>query len=336
MRVLFIGGTGLISTACTKLAVERGIDLYLLNRGRSRTDQVPEGVTVLTADAHDKAAVEQAVAGHEFDVAVNWINFTRDHVEQDIEVFGGRVQQYIFISSASAYQKPPTDYLITESTPLRNPHWQYSRDKAACEERLLAAYRENGFPYSVVRPSLTFGPSMIPLCMGSWNEPWTIVDRMRRGEPVIVPGDGTSLWQVTWNADFAKGLVGLLGNQRAVGHAFHITTDEVLNWDQIYRAVGRAAGAQPEIVHVPTDLICAYMPGQEGNLWGDKSWSVVLDNSKIKRFVPGFEATTSFEEGVRRSVEWFEADPDRQTIDEEADRQWDELIEAYMRAWPSE
>lgn len=334
MKVLFIGGTGLISTACTKLAVERGIEMYLLNRGQSRTDQVPPEATVLAANARDRDSVARAIEGQEFDVVVDWIAFTPDHVEQDIAIFGGMVDQYIFISSASAYQKPPSDYLITESTPLRNPHWQYSRDKAACEERLLREYRENGFPFTVVRPSLTFGPSMIPLCVGSWNMPWTIVDRMRRGKRIIVPGDGTSLWQITWNGDFAKGLVGLLGNQRAIGHAFHITTDEVLTWNQAYQEVGRAAGVEPDIIHIPTDLIAAHAPAEEGNLWGDKSWSVVLDNSKIKRFVPGFCATTTFALGVRRSIEWFEADAERQQIDEEANTTWDEIIENYLRAWP--
>ncbi|MGD2174422.1 MAG: SDR family oxidoreductase [Candidatus Brocadiaceae bacterium] len=336
MRVLFIGGTGLISTACTKLAIERGIDLWLLNRGRSRTDRVPPEATVLTADARDGDAVADAIEGRRFDVVVDWIAFTPEHVEQDIELFGEMVEQYIFISSASAYQKPPSDYRITESTPLRNPYWRYSRDKAACEERLLREYRENGFPYTVVRPSLTYGPSMIPVCVGSWNKPWTIVDRMRRGKKIIVPGDGTSLWQVTWNGDFAKGLVGLLGNRHAIGHAFHITTDEVLSWNQIYEEVGRAAGVEPDIIHIPTDLLVAHMPGEEGNLWGDKSWSVVLDNSKIKRFVPDFCATTTFARGVRRSVAWFEEDPERQAIDEDANGTWDRIIEAYHKAWPSE
>ncbi len=335
MRVLFIGGTGLISTACTQLAVRRGIEMFLLNRGRSRPDQVPQGATVLTADARDRDSVARAVESHSFDVVVNWIAFTPDHVEQDIELFGEMVRQYIFISSASAYQKPPSDYLVTESTPLVNPYWQYSRDKAACEERLLDEYRTGGFPCTIVRPSLTYGPSMIPLCVGSWNKPWTIVDRMRRGGKIIVPGDGTSLWQTTWNADFAKGLVGLLGNQRALGHAFHITTDEVLTWNQVYEEVARAAGAEPEFVHIPTDLICAYMPQEEGNLWGDKSWSVVLDNSKIKRFVPDFVCTTTFAQGVRQAIAWFEADPARQTVDREANESWDRIIAAYEGAFPS-
>jgi nucleoside-diphosphate-sugar epimerase len=335
MEVLFIGGTGLISTACTQLAAERGCEVFLLNRGQSRTDQIPPGVAVLTANVRDRSSVERAIAGHTFDAVVNWINFTVPHVEQDIDLFDGRVGQYIFISSASAYQKPPRDYLITESTPLVNAHWQYSRDKAACEERLLRQNRESGFPFTVVRPSLTYGRSMVPLCVGSWGRPWTVIDRMLRGKKIIVPGDGTSLWQVTWNDDFAKGLVGLLGNQRAVGHAFHITSDEVLTWNQIYQEAGRAVGVEPDIVHIPSDLLCAWMPAEEGNLWGDKAWSVVLDNSKIKRFVPDFVCTTTWAQGVRRAIEWFRADPKRQAIDEEANRKWDQIIAAYMRAFPA-
>ena len=335
MKVLFIGGTGLISTACTKLAVERGMEMYLLNRGRSRTDEVPEEATVLTADVRNRDAVVKAIKGMDFDVVVNWINFTVPQVEQDIALFDGKVRQYVFISSASAYQKPPNDYVITESTPLANPHWQYSRDKAACEERLLAQNRATGFPFTVVRPSLTYGPSMIPLCVQSWGKPWTIVDRMRRGKKIIVPGDGTSLWQTTWNGDFAKGFVGLLGNQRAIGQAFHITTDEVLTWNQIYQEVGRAAGVEPDIVHIPTDLIAAWQPGEEGNLWGDKAWSVVLDNSKIKRLVPDFVCTTTFAQGVRRVLAWFESDPARQQIDEKANEEWDKIIAAYQKAWPT-
>ncbi|MFO8008288.1 MAG: NAD-dependent epimerase/dehydratase family protein, partial [Candidatus Brocadiia bacterium] len=233
------------------------------------------------------------------------------------------------ISSASAYQKPPLDYLISEDTPLANPHWQYSRDKIACEERLMAEYRDSGFPVTIVRPSLTYGPSQIPVAVGSWNKPWTIVDRMRRGRKIIAPGDGTSLWTVTWNGDFAKGLVGLLGHQQAIGQAFHITSDEVLTWDQIYRELGRALGVEPELVHVPSDFIIAFDPGQEGNLLGDKAHSCVFDNSKIKRYVPDFVATTTFAQGIRRVLAWFETDESRRQVDEQANETWDRIIAAY-------
>ncbi|MCD6417037.1 MAG: SDR family oxidoreductase [Planctomycetes bacterium] len=332
MKVLFIGGTGLISSACTALAVERGHEMCLLNRGRTRNVPIPEGVSVVRADARDKESVRNAIKGREFDVVVDWIAYVPEHVEQDIELFRGKVGQYIFISSASAYQKPPGDYLITESTPLVNPHWQYSRDKAACEERLLAERRENGFPFTIVRPSHTYGPGQIPVAVGRWEKPWTIVDRMRRGKQVIVPGDGTSLWTVTHNTDFAKGFVGLLGHQQAIGQAFHITSDEALTWDQIYQAIGWAAGVEPDIIHIPSDFIIAFCPWEEGTLLGDKAVSSVFDNSKIKRFVPDFVATTRFIDGVRQSVEWFDADPARCVIDEVANSQWDKIIEVYLSA----
>ena len=329
MRVLFIGGTGLISSACTALAVERGIDVCLLNRGRTSRAPLPAGVDVITADIHDRDAAASALAGQEFDVVVDWIAFTPDHVQRDIDLFQGKVRQYIFISSASAYQKPLGDYLVTESTPLVNPRWQYSRDKAACEDLLMREHRESGFPFTVVRPSLTYGPSMIPLAVNDWGKPFTIIERMRSGRKIIVPGDGTSLWTCTWNGDFAKGFVGLLGHQQAVGHAFHIPSDEVLTWDQFYTETARAAGAEPNIVHIPSDFLMAVSPGEEGNLLGDKAVSVVFDNSKIKRFVPDFVATTTFAQGIRRVLAWFEADAERCAINEESNALWDRIIDAY-------
>jgi nucleoside-diphosphate-sugar epimerase len=260
---------------------------------------------------------------------VDWIAFTPDHVERDIELFGGTVRQYIFISSASAYQKPPLDYRVTESTPLVNPHWEYSRNKAACEDRLMREHRESGFPFTVVRPSLTYGPSMIPLAVNDWGKPYTIIERMRAGKKIIVPGDGTSLWQCTWNGDFAKAFVGLLGNQRVIGHAFHITTDEVLTWDQFYMETARAAGAEANIIHIPSEFIMAFCPHEEGNLLGDKAQSTVFDNSKVKRYVPDFVANTTFAQGIRRTLAWFEADPARCAVNDEMNATWDRIIEAY-------
>ena len=330
MRVLFIGGTGIISTACTRLAVERGIEITLLTRGQHVAD-LPIGVRTITADIDDPAATAAALAGSNFDAVVDWIAFTPAHVERDLEWFRGRTGQYIFISSASAYQKPVGHYLITESTPLANPYWQYSRDKIACEEFLMDAYREDGFPITIVRPSLTYGETQIPLAVNSWPKSYTIVDRMRRGKKVIVPGDGTSLWVITHNSDFAKGLVGLLGHTQAIGHAFHITSDEVMTWDQFYRLTAEAAGAAAQIVHIPSDFLAAVNPEKLGSLVGDKSVSVVFDNSKIKRFVPGFCATTPFREGIRRTVAWFDADPARQIIDHEANGRWDKLLAAWDR-----
>jgi len=329
MKVLFIGGTGIISSACTALAVERGIALTLLTRGNR---ELPRGVRALHEDINSPS-LPPKLANEKFDAVVDWIAFTPQEIERDIRLFGGHTRQFIFISSASVYQKPQTHYLMTESTPLANPHWDYSRNKIACEERLMKAYREEGFPFTIVRPSLTYGETLVPLVMNSWAEmSYTAVDRMIRGQKVVVPGDGTSLWVLTHNTDFAKGLVGLLGHEQAIGHAFHITSDEVLTWDQIFRVVGRAAGAEPKIVHTPSDLISACVPEKEGSLIGDKSVSVVFDNSKIKRFVPGFCATTSFTEGIRKSLAWFDADPSRKKIDQEMNARLDKLIAGYEKA----
>jgi len=329
MKVLFIGGTGIISTACTQLAVERGIELTLLTRGRHDA-RLPSGTKTITADAQDTPAAARALGGASFDVVVDWTAFTPADIERDLELFGGRTRQFIFISSASAYQKPATHYLITESTPLANPHWDYSRNKIACEERLTKAYREDSFPITIVRPSLTYGDTLIPLAVNSWAEKsYTVVDRMLRGKQVIVPGDGSSLWVITHNSDFAKGFVGLLGHPQAIGHAFHITSDEVMTWDQYYRIVAAAAGVEPRLVHIASDFMIACLPEEEGSLIGDKSVSVVFDNTKIKRFIPGYCATTSFAEGIRRSLAWFDADPARKLIDTAANAKWDKLIAAY-------
>jgi nucleoside-diphosphate-sugar epimerase len=331
MKALFIGGTGLISTAVSRLAVERGVDLYLLNRG-NRGEFLPLGAKTIVADARNPASLKAALADMSFDVVVDWIAFTPAQIEADIAFFRGRTRQFIFISSASAYQKPATHYLITESTPLCNPYWQYSRDKIACEEALNRAYREEGFPMTIVRPSLTYGDTMVPASVMSWNQPWTLVDRMRRKQKILVQGDGTSLWTMTHNSDFAKGLLGLMANARAIGHAFHITSDEVLTWDQIVRQIGAAAGTEPDIVHVASDFIAAVNPEDLGNLVGDKAQCGVFDNSKIKAFVPGFMATTPFSEGVARSVRWFEAHPERCTIDKAFNELSDRIISANERA----
>ncbi len=330
MKVLFIGGTGIISTASAQLAAERGIDLTLLTRGH-HAPSLPAGVRTLRVDIDDSAAAARLLRSESFDVVVDWIAFTPEHIERDLELFRGKTRQYIFISSASAYQKPVTHYLITESTPLSNPYWDYSRNKIACEERLMNAYREEGFPITIVRPSLTYGDTQVALAVNSWAKSYTVVDRMRRGKKVIVPGDGSSLWVITHNTDFAKGLVGLLGNEQAIGHAFHITSDEVMCWDQFYRIVGEAAGVEANLIHVASDFISACLPDKIGGLLGDKAVSVVFDNTKIKRFVPGFCATTPFGQGIRRTLAWFDADPGRREIDKEADAAYDKLIESYER-----
>jgi nucleoside-diphosphate-sugar epimerase len=239
MKVLFIGGTGLISSACASLAVARGIDLFLLTRGSAGRFPVPEGAQVLCGDVHGPIdLLERLLRGREFDSVVDWIAYTPDHIERDLRLFAGRTRQFVFVSSASVYQKPPRRYVITEETPLDNPYWKYARDKIDCERRLARAREERGFPSTIVRPSLTYGLSQIPLCVSSWPHPWTAIDRMKRGGKMIVPGDGTSLWVVTWNEDFARGFVGLLGRGDAVGEAFHITSDEILTWNQIYLIPG--------------------------------------------------------------------------------------------------
>jgi nucleoside-diphosphate-sugar epimerase len=328
MKVLFIGGTGVISSGVSPLVVERGMELYLLNRGQ-RGEFFPKGAHQIVADARDGEAVRDALKGMSFDVVVDWLVFTPDQLEQDIALFAGRTAQYIFISSASAYQKPPTRSPITESTPVANPFWQYSRDKIASEDRLMREYREKQFPMTVVRPSHTYGLTSIPAGYSSWTHPWTLVDRMRRGKKIVVHGDGTSLWTMTHNSDFGRAFVGLLGNPAAVGHTFHITSDEVLTWDQITMAIGRAAGVQPDIIHIGSDFLSAFDPEARGNLIGDKANCAVFDNSKIKSFVPGFAATVPFSEGVKRSVAWFEAHPEQCTVDDAHNALTDRIIAAY-------
>ncbi|MFA5238980.1 MAG: SDR family oxidoreductase [Phycisphaerae bacterium] len=327
MKVLFIGGTGIISSAVSKLAVEKGIELYLFNRGR-RSDFVPEGAKVIKGDIKDKSLL----LGKTFDVVVDWLAFVPKDVETDIELFKGSTGQYIFISSASAYQKPPKHWLITESTPLENPYWQYSRDKIACEDRLMAEYENADFPVTIVRPSLTYGLTMIPAAINSWQKPWTIVDRMRKNKKVIIHGDGTAIWTITHNSDFAKGFVGLLGNKKAIGQAFHITSDEALTWNRIYQEIADAANAELNPVYITSDFIARFDPEMTGTLLGDKSHSSVFDNSKIKRFVPDFVATVPFAQGVKRSVEWFEADPKRCVVDDDYNNFMDRLILACEKS----
>jgi nucleoside-diphosphate-sugar epimerase len=335
MKALFIGGTGLISSACSNLAVDRGIELFILNRSRSGQYSVPDGAHLLVGDVHgNEAELAGLLKSHSFDVVVDWIAFTPEDIERDLRLFSGRTKQFVFISSASAYQKPPSHYLITEETPLENPFWDYSCNKIACEKRLMQAYREQAFPVTIVRPSLTYGLSQIPLCVGSWQHPYTVIDRMKRARKIIVPGDGTSLWVLTWNGDFAIGFLGLLGHPRAIGEAYHITSDEVLTWNQIYREVGRALGVDPEIVHVPSDLIAAYDPDALGSLTGDKVNSSVFDNSKIKTLVPEFSCTVPWSEGVRRSLAWYAAEPSRQTIDDKLNKLWDKILLEYGKAFP--
>ncbi|WP_424952554.1 SDR family oxidoreductase [Deinococcus sp.] len=328
MDVLFIGGSGIISSACSQLAVERGINLYLFNRGQSGRE-VPAGIQVLHGDVRDPASVRAALGERTFDAVVNWVAYTPEHIEADLEVFRGRVRQYVFISSASAYQKPPASLPITESTPLSNPFWQYSQGKIACEERLTRAYREEGFPVTIVRPSHTYDKTLLPMDGG-----YTVVRRMRQGRPVVVHGDGTSLWVLTHHRDFALGFVGLLGNPHALGEAYQITGDEWLSWNQIFETVARAAGTTARLVHVPSELIAAYDPGWGAGLLGDKAHSMVFDNSKIKRLVPEYRATIPFHQGAQEIMAWYDADPARQVVDEALDGLMDQLVRASESSFP--
>jgi len=331
MKTLFIGGTGIISSACTALAVERGIELYLLNRGQTtERGPLPPGVKTLPGDIRDPHSVRQALGDLHFDSVVNWIAFVPEHIEQDLQVFRGRTQQYVFISSASAYQTPAASLPITESTVLDNPCWEYSRNKIACEERLVRAYREEKFPITIVRPSHTYDKTLLPFDGG-----YTVVARMRAGKPVIVMGDGASLWTLTHHEDFARAFVGLLGNSHAIGETFHITSDEWLTWNQIYQLVAAAAGVpRPHLVHIPSDLIAAYDPEWGAGLLGDKSNTSIFDNTKIKRVVPGYVARIPFAQGARQIMAWYDADPARQVVDPAFDALSDKIIAAYQRCWP--
>jgi nucleoside-diphosphate-sugar epimerase len=324
MKVLFIGGTGNISSVCSSLAVEKGIDLYHLNRGNSGAS-IP-GVQSIKGDIYKPETLKE-LAKHSWDAVVNWIAFTSKDVEQDLLLFGGRTKQYIFISSASCYQTPPGYPVITESTPLKNNLWDYSKNKIQCEEFLNKAYREQDFPVTIVRPSYTYD-TVIPIAIGGFRN-YNTCDRILKGEKVIIHGDGTSLWTNTHAEDFAKGFVGLLGLTQAVGHAFHITSDEVLSWNMIYKILAESLGCDLNAVHITSDFICAVEPEYTGTLLADKSTSVIFDNSKIKIFVPGYQATIPFAEGIRRTLAWFEAHPQRKIIDPKETAKIENILKTY-------
>jgi nucleoside-diphosphate-sugar epimerase len=328
MKILFLGGTGIISSACTQLAIARGFDVTLLNR--SQRESVP-GARQIIHDIND-AGLAGVLGDRAWDAVVDFIAFDVAAIEQRLQLFRGRTRQYVFISTASAYQKPLTHHLITESTPLANPFWDYSQKKIAAEERLMRAYREESFPITIVRPSLTYGDTVVPLVLNSWTQSFTAIARLRAGKPLVVPGDGLSLWTITHNSDFAKGLVGLLGHAGAIGHAVHITSDETLTWNQIFQLTAEAAGVNaPRLVHIASDFITACFPDVTGTLLGDKSHSAIFDNTKIKRLVPDYVATMRFRDGIANTLRWFDADPRRQSIDAAADARWDRLIAAYER-----
>ncbi|MBB3187685.1 NAD-dependent epimerase/dehydratase family protein [Microbacter margulisiae] len=327
MKVLFIGGTGNISTSVSQAALANHIELFHLNRGSKHMD----GVTSLRADIRDVEAVKTVLKSHTWDCVVDWIAFTPDEVERDFQLFHGKTRQYIFISSASAYQKPLLMSVITESTPLKNPFWDYSRNKIACEDLLAKHYREDDFPVTIVRPSHTYR-NIIPATLGGSAE-YTVVDRIRKGLPIVVHGDGTSPWTLTHADDFAKAFIGLIGNDYAIGEAFHITSNEALSWDRIHHYLAEAVGCEANIVHATSEAIAAIadaegIPTVRGSLLGDKSYPAVFDNTKIKRFVPSFRASIPFAQGIRQTIAWFEADPARMIVNERSNHLIDRIVES--------
>lgn len=332
MKALLIGGTGTISTAITQQLLEQGCDLYILNRGQ-RSERAPAGARVLTADIHDEAAVAQVLGNMQWDVVADFIAFGTADVERDYRLFHGRTKQFIFISSASAYQTPLSDYRVTEGTPLSNPQWQYSRNKIACEEYLLRQYRDTGFPVTIVRPSHTYDERSIPLGVHGKRGSWQVAKRMLAGKPVIIHGDGTSLWTMTHSSDFARGFIGLMGNLHAIGEAVHITSDETLTWNQIYESIADALGVKLHAVHVASEFLAACSDvDYRGGLLGDKANSVVFDNAKIKRLVPDFVARTRFDQGIKQTVAYILAHPSCQVDDPAFDEWCDRVVAATAKA----
>ena len=334
MKILMIGGTGTISSAITRQLAASDNELWLLNRG-SRKNEVPGNVKQIIADIDDEAEVLRQIGETQFDAVCEFIGFLPSQVERDIRLFKGRTKQYVYISSASAYNKPAANHVITEGTTLANPYWEYSRNKIACEELLLKEYRENGFPITIVRPSHTYCERAVPVSVHGLKGSWQVLKRMMEGKPVLVHGDGSSLWTLTWNEDFAKGFIGLLGNPKAIGEPFQIMSDEQLTWNQIYECVGKALNVRPKLYHVASDFLAATSPKEwdfTGNLLGDKAATVVFDCSKLKRAVPGFQATTRFDEGVRRCVAYILAHPELQEEDPEFDAWCERIIAAQKTA----
>lgn len=332
MRILFIGGTGTISTAITKQLAERGEDLYLLNRG-NRNNLLSPNVKQIIADINNEAEVAKLISDMEFDVVADFIAFTPAQLERDYRLFNGKTKQFIFISSASAYQKPLSDYRITEGTPLSNPYWEYSRNKIACEDFLMKMYRENGFPVTIIRPSHTYDERSIPLGLHGSKGSWQVAKRMLEGKKIIIHGDGTSLWTMTHNSDFAKGFIGLMGNLHAIGEAVQITSDETLTWNQIYQSIATTLGVKLNAIYVSSEFLDACSKDDyRGALIGDKANSVVFDNAKLKRLVPEFVATKRFDQGIKETVNSVLNNPQYQVEDEEFDKWCDKVIAALDRA----
>lgn len=332
MKILFIGGTGTISTAISKQLANMGHELYLINRG-SRNSELPSNIKFITVDVNDEAAVAEKIKDLSFDSVCDFIGFVPEQLERDYRLFKGKTKQFMYISSASAYNKQPADYVITEGTALANPYWEYSRNKIKCEDFLMKMYRDEGFPVTIIRPSHTYDERSVPLGVHGNKGSWQVVKRIMDGKPVIIHGDGTSLWTITCNEDFAKGFIGLIGNPRAIGEAFQITTDVSLTWNQIYGAIAKTLGVELKPYYVSSEFLAAVSDYDfTGSLIGDKSNSVVFDNSKLKRAVPGFVCTIRPEEGIRRTIEHCLSHPECQVEDPEFDSWCDKVIDALENA----
>jgi len=323
-KVLFIGGTGVISSACSALAVDQGIDLDLFTRGKS-IRPAPAGANIIQGDIEDPDQIRQLVDQRQYDCVVNWIVYQPEEIRRDISAFSGKVGQYIFISSASAYQKPIKELPITEETPLENPYWAYSQAKKVCEELLFEAHQKEGFPATIVRPSHTYDKTLLPFPNG-----YTTLSRIIEGKPVVIHGDGNSLWILTHHSDFAKGFLGLMGNTQAIGEAYHITSDELLTWNGIFRMIAEAAGKELKPVYVPSTVIARMDPEWGAGLLGDKAHSVIFDNTKIKSLVPDFKAVIPYREGCKDTVAWYQSNTDQQIIDPLVSARMDELIATYQ------
>lgn len=332
MKVLIIGGTGTISTAVSRKIVEKGYELYIINRGNGN-DSLPSHINFIKADINNEQEVSEKLSGMTFDVVCDFIAFVRPQLERDFRLFNGKTKQFIFISSASAYNKLPSDYVITEGTTLANPYWEYSRNKIECEEYLLKMYRDHGFPVTIVRPSHTYCEKSVPLGVHGNNGSWQVVKRMLEGKPVIIHGDGTSLWTMTDSRDFAVGFVGLFLNPHAIGEVFHITSDETLTWNQIYQKIADALGVKLNPYYVSSEFLASVSDyDYTGSLIGDKSNSVVFDNTKLKRAVPEFKTSIRFDEGIKRTVEYVLLNKECQNDDEQFDKWCDRVIEALENA----
>jgi nucleoside-diphosphate-sugar epimerase len=334
MNALIIGGTGIISTDVVKLALARGWDITLLNRGQ-HSKVLPQGVHPAGAahsiecDTRDEGAMQKALEGKYFDVVANFLGYLPEQIEQDIRIFSGKCGQYLFISTCATYQKPDYNYLTTESTPLKNSNSLYGRRKIACEEALNHAWREKDFPVTIVRPNWTYNNTAIPFIMTPWRQPWTLIDRLQKGLPIIIPGDGESRFTITHASDFAEGFVGLMGNYHAIGHAFHITGEEALTWNQYLGIIEKITGCKAKVLHIASDFICKVIPAMRDELLGDKAIAFLFDNTKIRQFVPGFAAKVSYAQGVKAAFDYLQTHKELQTVDADYTANYDKVLAAY-------